>query len=90
MTPADVEGRTNLAFALLAQRRLDEAEASIAETLQLHPDAAVAWQVASVVAYRRGVHAVAEARIVEALKQQPRQPAFLHRAAQPRSISSIL
>ena len=28
--------RTNLAFALLAQRRLDEAEASIAETLQLH------------------------------------------------------
>lgn len=78
VTPADVEGRTNLAFALLAQRRLDEAEASIAETLQLHPDAAVAWQVASVVAYRRGVHAVAEARIVEALKQQPRQPAFLH------------
>jgi protein O-GlcNAc transferase len=77
-TPADVEVGTNLAFALLAQRRLDEAEASIAETLQLHPDAAVAWQVASVVAYRRGVHAVAEARIVEALKRQPGQPAYLH------------
>jgi predicted O-linked N-acetylglucosamine transferase (SPINDLY family) len=78
VSPTDVEGRTNLAHALLGQGRLDDAEASIAETLQLAPDAAIAWNVAAVVAYRRGLHAVAEARIVEALRRDPGRPAFLH------------
>ncbi len=77
-SPTDVEGRTNLALALLAQRRPEDAEACIAETLKGAPDAAIVWNIAAVVAYRRGLHAVAEARIIEALRRHPSQPAYLH------------
>jgi predicted O-linked N-acetylglucosamine transferase (SPINDLY family) len=76
--PTDTGALTHLALALAAQRRFDEAEASIAQALALAPDAPEIWYGASVVAFKGGANGLAEARIREALQRAPGRAPSLH------------
>ena len=68
----------NLALALEAQRRLDDAEAAASEALKLVPQLPAAWETAASVALNRGELLTAEERCRQGLERFGEHAALLH------------